>query len=469
MNRTLVILTGIAYSQSFQLRPRVEMLQTSGDYKLLLQNSYTHFQPFHSEQDNVITIQDTIPLQQWDGIGASLTGSSAWILQNLPKNRQQEILMKLFSPKEGIGLNLVRISMGANDFSIPGNYSYDDMPNGQTDVAMAHFSIVQDQTNVIPILKKVQKINPNIKIFATPWSPPAWMKNNHSMNGGSINKAYYPSLAKYFVKFIQAYKEQRLPIYAISVQNEPLNSQDSYPTVYLSAQDESEFIANYLGPALKNAGLSNVKILGLEHNWSDITYAQTLLKSSAAKYLAGTAFHCYRGHPAMMTEIQKNYRDKGIWFTECTETTNSKFESSLKWHIKSLITSLPNHGSKSLLEWNLILDQNNGPHTGGCKNCIGLINLKRYQDTPDSAGDLSYSAAYYSLGHLGKFVSPGARVIRTEASSSVLSHTGFLNPDRSIVFIVYNPTDQAQSFTIHWNQFQLPYTISSNTVVSFKW
>ena len=171
--------------------------------------------------------------------------------------------------------------MGATDFSASGNYSYDDMPAGQTDPNLTNFSVAHDAAYIIPLVKQALSINPSTKVVALPWSPPAWMKTTGTMNGGNMNTAYVPSLAQYFVDFVQAYQQQGIPIYALSVQNEPLYSTTGYPSEYLAASDESTFIANNLGPALSTAGLGSVKIFAYEHNWDNTAYPETVLGSSA--------------------------------------------------------------------------------------------------------------------------------------------------------------------------------------------
>ena len=185
-------------------------------------------------------------------------------------------MQQLFSPTAGIGLSFLRPPMGATDFAVNGNYSYNDVPAGQTDPQLVQFSIGHDTPYIIPLLRQALAINPAAKVVALPWSPPAWMKVSGTMNGGDINTVYFPSLAQYFVLYLQAYQQAGIPIYAISVQNEPLNSTSSYPSEYLAVSDESDFIANFLGPALNDAGLGAVKIFAYEHNWDNTDYPESV-------------------------------------------------------------------------------------------------------------------------------------------------------------------------------------------------
>jgi glucosylceramidase len=197
----------------------------------------------------------------------------------------------------GIGLSFLRQPMGATDFSASGNYSYDDVPTGQTDFNLNNFSVAHDNAYIIPLLQKALAVNPAIKVVALPWSPPAWMKTTGSMNGGNINPEYYSSLSQYSVKFVQGYRQAGIPIYALSVQNEPLYSTTAYPTAHLAPEEEARFITTFLSPAPAQSNLADVKLFGYEHNWDNTSYATSLLGSSAGTLVAGTSFHCYAGDP----------------------------------------------------------------------------------------------------------------------------------------------------------------------------
>jgi glucosylceramidase len=426
-------------------------------------------------------------LQPWDGVGGSLTDSAATVIAALPAAQQQSVLTSLFSQANGIGLNMVRLPMGASDFSANGNYSYDDLATGHTDPTMAHFSIAHDLTNIIPILLSIDSINGSMKLIASPWSPPAWMKTSGSMNGVSsassstsqINSADFPALASYFVKFIQAYQAQGLSIYAVSAQNEPLNSASGYPTAILTAADEANFIADNLGPALSTAGLTSVKIFGMEDNWADGAYAQTLMQSSAGSYLAGTSFHWYEGAVSSMSTVETLNANKGVWFTEATDTvtcptqatcptlTGPVFSSyGFALQMQSLILGVPQNYGRSILGWNLALNQNEGPQNGGCYDCVGIVTV----NSSTSPASIYYNTLYYALGHIGKFVSPGAFVIGTTTQGTAgVQDVGFLNPDGSIVVVAFNGASSAAVVSVQWNGENFNYTIPAGAAVTFKW
>jgi len=465
-----------------------EVYETTGTGSLLLaQQPAVTFGTSSTASSFTIQVTPSNVLQPWDGVGGALTDSAATVIAALPAAQQQAVLNSLFSPTNGIGMNMVRLPMGASDFSASGNYSYDDLPSGQTDTTLAKFSIAHDQTNIIPVLHSVSAINTNIKLIATPWSPPAWMKTNGSMNGVSnastatsqiINSDFSP-LATYFVKFVQAYEAQGLPIYAVSAQNEPQNSTNGYPTAILTGADAANFIANDLGPALNTAGLSSVKIFDLEDNWADTSYAQTELQSSAANYVAGSSFHWYKGTVNQMSTVEGLNANKGVWFTEASDTvycatqttcptlTGPIFSNSgFALQMQSLVMGVPQNFGRSIVGWNLALNQNEGPQNGGCYDCIGIVTI----NSNTSPASVYYNTLYYALGHIGKFVTPGAFVIGTTTQGTTgVQDVGFLNPDGSLVVVAFNSASSAAAVTIAWNNQNFNYTIPAGSAVTFKW
>ena len=467
----------------------VQVYETTADGKsLLAQQTAATFSTTPGAGSYTIQVTPATTLQPWDGVGAAMTDSSATVLAALPSAQQQTVMQQLFTQTNGIGLNMVRLPMGATDFTASGNYSYDDVATGSTDTTLANFSIAHDMTSIIPLLTSAQTLNSNLKIIATPWSPPAWMKTNKSMNGVSgastttsqIITADFPYLANYFVKFIQAYKAQGLPIYAISPQNEPLNSNSGYPSAILTPSDEATFIATYLGPALSTAGLSSTtKIFGLEDNWADTSYAQTLLQSAASNYIAGTSFHWYEGTVSGQSTVHLLDTAKGIWFTESTGTitcavkgscpvlTSSSFSGSgFKYAMQNLIMGVPQNFGRSAIAWNLALNQNEGPQNNGCYTCVGVVTL----DTSTSPTSVYFNNMYYALGHIGKFVTPGAYVISTTAgTTSGVQSIGFSNPDGTLVVVAFNGGSSSATTTISWNSKSFDYTIPAGAAVTFKW
>jgi glucosylceramidase len=319
--------------------PNAQVVVTTGDQSMLLtpQPAVT-FGTGGSENSPAITVNEATRYQPIDGFGASLTDSAAWVIWNDLNSQQQAALMQdLFSPTAGIGLSFLRQPMGASDFAVNGNYSYDDVPAGQTDPQLAHFSIAHDTAYIIPLLQQALALSPAAKVVALPWSPPAWMKTTGTMNGGNMDPTYFSSLAQYFVQYLKAYQQAGIPIYAIAVQNEPLNSTSSYPSESLAASDEATFIASYLAPALNAAQLGNVKIFGYEHNWDNTAYPESVLGSAAGAYVAGSSFHCYAGDVTAQSAVEAAYPGAGIWFTECSGTVGSSFAGDLVWNSENLL------------------------------------------------------------------------------------------------------------------------------------
>lgn len=448
--------------------PIVQPVLTTGDRSQLLQSKATvRFGSGGTNTQFVISVDPTTVYQQTDGVGASLTDSSAWVIWNKLDSTQQAALMQqLFSPSAGIGISFLRQPMGASDFSVSGNYSYDDMPPGQTDPNLTNFSVSHDDAYIVPLLQQALAINSSAKVVALPWSPPAWMKTNDSMNGGEMNTAHFPSLAQYFVKFAQAYQQRGIPIYAISVQNEPLYSTSNYPTESLPASDEADFIANHLGPAMANAGLSSVKIFGYEHNWDNTTYPETVLASSAASYVAGTSFHCYAGDVGAQSQVRTAYPAKDIWFTECTGSVGSNFAGDLVWNAHHLLIGATRNWARAISLWNVALDQNSGPTNGGCLSCRGVVTI----DDSTSPATVTFNVEYYVLGHMGKYVVPGAlRIGSNSFGSGSIEDVAFQNPDGSIALLVLNGASSSSAFTVKWKSQTFNYTLPAQSVGTFTW
>lgn len=415
----------------------------------------------------VITVDPATQYQQMDGFGGSLTDSSAWLIWNkLSSSQQTTVMQQLFSPSAGIGISFLRQPMGATDFSASGNYSYDDMPSGQTDPNLTNFSVAHDAAYIIPLVQQALSINPTMKVVALPWSPPAWMKSTETMNGGNMNTAYFPSLAQYFVDFVQAYQQQGIPIYALAVQNEPLYSTTGYPSEYLAASDESTFIASHLGPALSTAGLGTVKIFAYEHNWDNTAYPESVLGSSAAQYVAGSSFHCYAGDPAAQSTVNSAFPAKDIWFTECSGITSSSFAGDLVWNAEHLLIGATRNWARSVSLWNLALDQNSGPRNGTCLNCRGVVTI----DDSVSPANVTFNVEYYILGHLGKFVLPGAhRIDSNTFGAGSIEDVAFQNPDGSIALLVLNSASNAGAFTVRSKGQSFNYTLPAGAVATFSW
>src|SRR3984893_372444 len=266
-----------------------------------------------------LTVDDAQHFQTMDGFGFALTGGSAQLLLRMGAAQRTALLKEMFTTGgDGIGVSYLRVSIGASDMN-ERVYSYDDLPAGESDAEMAKFSLGPDRADVIPVLKEILAIRPGIKILGSPWSAPAWMKTNNDVKAGELKPEYYGAFAKYFVKYIEAMRTEGIAIDAVTVENEPLNPKNT-PSMVVFAKEEGAFIANALGPAFENAGIST-KILLYDHNPDVLSYALSILGDPAAsKYVDGTAFHLYGGDASLLTQVHDAYPKKTLYLTEQSVT-----------------------------------------------------------------------------------------------------------------------------------------------------
>jgi len=453
-----------AASRENENEPRIVVLQSLEEKheSLELKPPLT----FHSERSAALTIlvNESVRYQEIDGFGASLTESSAWLLKRKLSDAQRRAALEmLFDPKRGIGLSILRQPMGASDFAITA-YSYDDLPAGETDPELAKFSIAHDGTDILPVLKEILAINPNIRIIASPWSPPKWMKTSQSMVQGSLLPTAYAPLAKYFVKYIKAYADAGVTVYAITMQNEPLNIPGNYPGMGMTAIEQAAFLRDHLGPAFREAGLGT-KILIFDHNWDLIEFPlQVLGDSKAAAFAAGTATHCYGGAATAQLELHNRFPEKEIWMTECSGGDWQK-GNLLEQQVRLIIGSTRNW-AKSVVLWNLALNQDHEPFLGGCTNCRGVVTVNDSASPAQVTPTVDFSA----LAHVSKFVKPGARRIESNSfDQGSLEDVAFQNPDGSIILLVLNSSGGSVSFNIAYEGKYASYKMPGGAVATFTW
>jgi glucosylceramidase len=443
---------------------KVEMYESSTDLKESLQEKDALTFGDVRLPALTININSAKAYQQMEGFGASITDSSGWLLYNkLDAAQRKDLMEKLFDRVHGIGLDFIRQPMGASDFALD-DYSYDDLPAGQTDPDLKHFSIAHDQAYIIPILREALAVNPHLKIVATPWSAPGWMKTSGELIDGRLLPSAYESFAKYFVKFVQAYEAAGIPIYAVTMQNEPMYIPKDYPGMGMSAAEQTVFLRDNLGPAFREAHLK-AKILVFDHNWNLIDYPITLLEDAkATSFTGGIATHCYGGTPAAQEELHSRFPEQGIWLTECSGgdwQTGRILEEQAR-----LIIGSTRHWAKSVVLWNLALDQDHGPYKGGCKTCRGVVTIT------DSSlpSTVTMTVDYVALGHVSKFVVPGAyRIESNTFDHGNLEDVAFRNPDGSIVLFVLNGSNQPVPFNVEWRGKYFSPTLQGGSVATFRW
>jgi glucosylceramidase len=445
----------------------VSIWVTTGDQtKLLQQQTSVNFAASTAATSTTITVDEGTTYQTMDGFGASMTGSSAYLLnQKMNASQRDALLNDLFSAS-GIHLSFMRHPMGGSDFSAQGDFTYDDRPQGQTDTGLTYFSISNDLVDLVPMLKAARAKNSSLKILGTPWSAPAWMKESYNLrNGVWLSTTYYQTYANYFVKYVQAYAAQGLPVYAVTLQNEPLYAAP-YMSMRMDAGNQAAFLKNNIGPAFQAAGL-NTKLIVYDHNWDNPSnYVQSIFAdATAAGYAAGSAWHGYSATTGIpnQTTVHNAYPSKDIWFTEVSGTAGSSFAGDLKWHASNIIIGTTRNWAKSALEWNLALDQNNGPTNGGCTNCRGVVTIN------NGTGAVTKNVEYYVLGHASKFVDAGAVRIASNTVAGGIETVAFRNPDGSKVLIALNNSGSSNTFKVTWNGQSFNYTLPAGALATFKW
>ena len=443
---------------------RIEVYESSEDlHESLQEKSPLKFGSTRSPS-LTITVDDTRKYQQMDGFGASLTDSSAWLLWNkLTAQQRKEALERLFSRSKGIGLSILRQPMGASDFAIE-DYSYDDVPPGETDPELKKFSIDHDRAYIIPILRDALTINPKLKIIASPWSPPGWMKTSDSMIRGALLPSAYAPMARYFVKFVQAYEAAGIPIFAVTMQNEPLNIPNDYPGLGMTAGEQIVFLRDHLAPAFHNASLKT-KIMVFDHNWDLIDFPiRVLSDSKAAAAAVGTAIHCYGGSVTAQSELHNRFPDKDIWLTECSGGEWQK--GKLLEQQARLIIGATRNWAKSVVLWNLALNQDHKPFLGGCTTCRGVITVND-SVTPSQVIE---TVDFTALAHASKSIEPGAyRIDSNSFGEGSFEDVAFRNPDGSIVLLVLNSANAPTEFNIEWRGQYASYKLGAAAVATFSW
>ncbi|PPK86419.1 glucosylceramidase [Neolewinella xylanilytica] len=406
-----------------------------------------------------VLVDPSLRYQEVQGFGYTLTGGSAQLIHELPDARRRELLEELFANHDSaLGVSYLRLSLGASDLD-PAVFSYSDLPPGETDPEMRLFSLDPDRRHLIPVLKEILEINPDIRLMASPWSPPVWMKDNRTSKGGSLLPEFYPAYARYFVKYIQGMAAEGIPIDAITVQNEPLHPGNN-PSLLMLPEDQAEFVGKHLGPAFAEAGI-DTRIVIYDHNADRPDYPLTILKDSTARpYVDGSAFHLYGGSIDALTEVHRAFPDKHLYFTEQWIGAPGDFAEDLRWHVRELIIGATRNWAETVLEWNLAADANQDPHTeGGCSRCLGALTIEN--------GNVHRNTAYYIIGHASRAVPPGSYRIDSRENPS-LPNVAFLTPDDRVVVVVLNDGDAPVSFDIGSRQRSMPVRLDAGAVGTFS-
>ncbi|MGC5771955.1 glycoside hydrolase family 30 protein [Paenibacillus pabuli] len=415
-----------------------KMYKSTGEDELFVSVSPDQLKPLASDMEaTTIHLDDQQTYQEMDGFGASFTDSSAYLInQILSEEQRAEVMTRLFHPVEGIGLSVIRNPMGASDYART-VYSYNDLPENQTDPELTGFSIAHDEADVIPLTQKALELNPELKLFASPWSAPGWMKTSGSMITGQLKKEWYSAYAEYFVKYIQGYAAKCLPIYAVTPQNEALYEPGHYPGMLMPAEAQADFIKNHLKPALVRNDI-HTKILCYDHNWDQPDYPLTVLEQ-AGDEVDGVAWHWYGGEASAQTKVYEAVAGKEVHFTEGSGGEwIPPFEQAFSNVIRTGIQILRNY-SKSLVLWNMALDENNGPTVPGFgkSTCRGIVQVNQ------QTKELTYTLDYYALAHFSALIRPKAVRIESTSSEASIYSVAFRNTDGSTALVLFNDGDQS--------------------------
>ncbi|MEV4315466.1 ricin-type beta-trefoil lectin domain protein [Actinocrispum sp. NPDC049592] len=413
-----------------------------------------------------ITVNENTTYQPFEGGGASFTDSAAWLMNSsglLSSATRNDVMNKLFNPNTGIGVSFLRNPMGASDLA-RFSYSYDD---GADDPNLTRFSVAHDLADVVPLTRQAKQLNPAMKIMATPWSPPPWMKDNNDFKLGWVESQYYPALAQYFVKYVQAMGAQSIPIDYVSVNNEPTCCA-TYPSANWNGSGLAVFTKNNLLPALQNAGLST-KVLALDWNWDQYqSFAAPTLNDAAIRNhpnFGGMAWHGYATDHSLVstqTTVRNQYPNLGVYDTEMSGGTwvgNQQNDDMIN------MIDYARNWSRSFVKWSLAIDQAHNPHNGGCDVCTGLITV---HNGDGRNGQVDYTVEYYTMGHLTKFVKPGALRIDSNDNGSV-RNVAWRNPDGSKALIAYNTTGSTQNVRVNWGSQSFTYNLPTKTSATFTW
>lgn len=463
-----------AYSES----PMVQVWSSSEDMKQMLAQG----EPIPLEsagkpvKDRLIKISPGKTYQSILGMGSSFEHTTCYNLFKLGPERMTETIEKLVDPRRGIGMNLMRICIGTPDFTGEPWYSYDDTPEGRPDPKLEHFSIEKDRAYVLPVLKKALEINPDLLFFASPWSPPGWMKTTGDMIGGHLLPEWYGVYAEYFVKFIHAYAAEGIPIYAVTVQNEPgVNTRDYpmsewYPSCQWAVLEdpdtfgpvvhevmgllERDFIRDHLGPAFQKYEIAT-RIWCYDHNLNNLWYPRNILRDrKTAQYVDGTAFHGYEGAPEQMGEFYKEFPRKSVYFTEGAVGGTA---GALK------IISYFRNGSRTYNSWVVMIDYDGLPNNGPFKTKRSCIQPRK-----DGSG-IDYHFEYYCYGQFMKFVKRDAVRLGSSEGDTLFGNVAFRNPDGDIVLVVANREQQPVRFAVQCGRSRFHAEMQPKSVATYVW
>lgn len=453
----------------------VRVLTTTSDRSRNLTESRINFNQGDNTSKSSIFLNPEEKFQSIDGFGAAITGATARNLLKMDAADRDRFLKETFSPTEGYGMSYIRVCIGCSDFSLS-EYTCCDKPG------IENFGLTVEETQyVIPILKQILAINPSVKILGSPWTAPRWMKVNNltdlqpfeSWTSGQLNPAHYQDYAEYFVRWIKAFKDYGIDIYAITPQNEPLNRGNS-ASMYMGWEEQRDFIKNALGPKLRDAGL-DTKIYAFDHNYNydDIpgqkNYPSKIYADEdASQYIAGAAYHNYGGNVDELSNVHYTNPEKELVFTESTAgdwNNGANLQARLIDDMEQIALGTVNRWCRGAIIWNLMLDANRGPNRpGGCTTGFGAV------DIADDFKTIRRNSFYYIMSQMAWAVKPGAvRIGSDKPAVNGLTYAAFQNADNSFAMVLCNRNQQDTSITIDDGTHHFSVTIPAQGIVSLTW
>lgn len=447
------------------MMPTVDLWLSTADRRLkLARQPAIEVSPRGSAPADIV-IDTQHVYQSMVGFGAAMTDSSAYLLQNKMSDAQRAALLdELYGPPPHLNFNMMRLTIGASDFSIK-PYTFDDVPFGQTDDTLDHFNVPPDVHDLIPSVRQALSINPGLRIVASSWSAPAWMKTSANLIGGELLEQYESVYADYLIKYLDTFRGLGIPIYALTLQNEPGFVPVTYPGMEMPADTRARVIAQYLGPRLASRTPKTL-ILDWDHNWSHPEQPLSVLGDpDAVRYVDGVAWHCYEGSPHAQGRVHRAYPQKDAYITECSGGDwASSANGELLWFSRDLLIAGIRQWARGVIYWNLALDENHGPHFGGCALCKGVVTID------SRTGEVSRNDEYYALAHFSAFVMPGAVRVGSSATDKGIANVAFQNDgDKSLVLVVVNSNKSERAISVAEGRVRFQYTMPATSVATFVW
>lgn len=445
------------------------------------------FSDTHADRTVPIIVDERQTYQEMLGFGFSLTGGSAELLMKMSPARRSQLLSELFGKEPGqLGMSVVRLTVGASDMN-SFVFSYDDMPEGEADWGLEHFSLSQDLKDVVPVMQEILALNGSVWVMASPWSAPAWMKEEYDVRGPKLRRDCYDVYARYLARYVMEMGRRGVRIDALTIQNEPLNSRNT-PSMPWSPEDQKIFIRDYLGPEFTRQGIGT-QILAFDHNCDRPDYPLSILEDpEAARYVSGSAFHHYMGDLSAMTLMHDARPDKDIFFTEQMIVDRSGSPAAqIAPSVKRMLVDIPRNWSRTVILWNLAADPEANPHTdnGGCPFCFGAVTL--------DGDSVERNLAYYVVSHASEAVPqgsirihstapsdpisllfedeqmPGVMRLMTYAESGVLPNVAFRTPDGKVAVIVANTSSSPRTVTFQHRGRFAQASLPAGAVGTYVW